>query len=191
MPAAIELWASGLAIIYVVLAARNSAWCWPFALISSCLWAWQVWFAYDLLFDAGLNIFYAVMAIWGAWRWWKKDNAPSEERISTFTLQQHGLIIGFGVSLSLLLGYIASTTTVAAMTYLDALTTVFSVLATFMLIERKLENWMYLLVMDILYVYLYVQRGSLVFAALFVVYCVLAVVGFFAWRKIMRVQAIE
>lgn len=191
MPPAIELWACVLAVIYVVLAARNSAWCWPFAFVSSCLWAWQVWFAYDLLFDAGLNVFYAVMAIWGAWRWWKRADDPAEDLITTFTPKQHGLIIGFGVSLSLLLGYMAVNLTSAAMTYLDALTTVFSVFATFMLIERKLENWIYLLIMDVLYVYLYIQRGSVVFAGLFVIYCVLAIGGFFAWKKLMRTQTTE
>ncbi len=184
MPPLIEWWAVGLAIIYVVLAAKNSAWCWPFAFISSCLWAWQVWFAYDLLFDAGLNIFYAIMALWGAWRWQSQANEETGKSITTLSVRQHLFVIGFGVSLSLILGYIASQTTGAAMSYLDALTTVFSIMATFMLIERKLENWIYLLVMDVLYIYLYLQRGSMIFAALFVVYCILAVVGFMTWKKI-------
>ena len=175
-------------MIYVVMAARNSAWCWPFAFISSCLWAWQVWFAYNLLFDAGLNIFYAVMAIWGLWLWWKTDGTTAEKPITSLTTKQHMLLIGFGVSVSLLLGYIASVTTTAAMSYLDALTTVFSVMATFMLIERKIENWIYLLVMDIIYVYLYIQRGSLIFAALFAVFCVLAILGYFSWKRIHRTQ---
>lgn len=128
------------------------------------------------------------MAIWGAWRWWKNADGSTDVLMSSVTTQQHGLFIGFGVSLSLLLGYIASVTTVAAMTYLDALTTVFSVLGTFMLIERKVESWIYLLVMDIIYVYLYIQRGSLIFAGLFVVYCVLAVVGYLNWKKIKHAQ---
>jgi len=188
IPPAIEWWATGLAVVYIVLAARNSAWCWPFAFVSSCLWAWQVWFAYDLIFDAGLNIFYAIMAIWGAWRWLKSKGEDPEVLISTLPVKQHILIIGFGVSLSILLGYIASVSTVAAMTYLDSLTTVFSVMATFMLIERKAESWIYLFVMDIIYVYLYVERGSLIFAILFVIYCVLALVGYFNWKKIERTQ---
>lgn len=188
MPAAIELWACALAILYVILAARNSAWCWPFAFVSSCLWAWQVWFTYDLLFDAALNVFYAVMAIWGAWRWWRQHDSNTDVQISTFSWSQHALIIGFGVSLTLVLGYVAAQTTAASMTYLDALTTIFSIFATFMLIERKLENWIYLLVMDILYVYLYIQRGSLIFAGLFAVYCLLAVVGYMQWKKMQRTQ---
>jgi len=189
-PPLIEWWAFALAIIYVILAARNSEWCWPFAFVSSCLWAWQVWFAYDLLFDAALNVFYAVMAIWGAWRWWRQDDTNTNVQISTFSWSQHALIIGFGVSLTFVLGYVAAQISLAAMTYLDAFTTVFSVFATFMLIERKLENWLYLLVMDVLYVYLYLQRGSLVFAGLFVIYCILAIAGFVSWRKMQRAQKV-
>ena len=188
IPPAIEWWAVGLAIIYVILAARNSAWCWPFAFVSSCLWAWQVWFAYNLLFDAALNIFYAAMAIWGAWRWWYSTGQRSDDSITSMSTRQHLLAIGFGVSSSILLGYIASVSTIAALSYLDALTTVFSIMATFMLIERKLENWIYFLVMDILYVYLYLDRGSLIFAILFVVYCIMAAIGYVNWKKIRATQ---
>ncbi len=190
MPPAIEWWAVGLAIIYVILAARNSAWCWPFAFVSSCLWAWQVWFAYSLLFDAALNIFYAVMAIWGAWRWLTHAGGHTDDSITTISTKQHLLTIGFGVSASILLGYFASVTTIAALSYLDALTTVFSIMATLMLIERKLENWIYFLVMDIIYVYLYLDRGSVIFAGLFVVYCIMAVIGYLNWKKIRANQVI-
>ena len=70
----------------------------------------------------------------------------------------------------------------AALPTLDAATTVFSVLATFLLIGRRLGNWLYFFVVDLVYVYVYLDRGSLIFAATFLVYAVMAVYGYRAWR---------
>ena len=183
---AIELVAVATALVYVVLAARNSDWCWPFGFVSSCLWAYQVWVAYDLLFDMLLNSFYAVMAVigWIRWRSSNSNTAKKQATISESTLREHLLLILGGVALSALLAVLAEAYTSAQFAFVDALTTVGSVIGTVLLIRRKLSNWLYLLAMDIIYVWLYLERGSPLFAGLFVVYCVLAVYGYLHWRAI-------
>ena len=85
--------------------------------------------------------------------------------------------------LSGLVGYFFDEYTAAAATYLDAFTTVFSVIITFMVIQKKLENWLYWLVVDSVYVYLYASRGGYLFALLFLVYLVIVVMGWIRWRK--------
>ncbi len=190
--AAIEVIAVVLALVYVVLASLNSPWCWPFAFVSSALVSYQVWFAYRLLFDAGLNIFYAAMAVVGLWRWQTRRAARGPERVKPITalsLREHAYIIAGGLAVSLLCGVLAQAYTKVSFPYLDALTTVFSVVGTFLLVERKLENWLYLLAMDVLYVYLYSAKGSALFAGLFVVYTLLAGVGYYNWRR-LRMEAV-
>lgn len=152
------------------------------------LWAYQVWTAYGLLFDTVLNAFYAVMAIVGFWRWFMagriRESAVAVTPpllVTRMSLRHHTLCIGLGLLLSGALWVLAKAYTTAELPGPDAVTTVFSILATFLLIERKLENWLYLLVMDLAYVLIYFERGSIVFAGTFILYAVLAIVGYRTW----------
>lgn len=183
---AIEWLACALSFAYVYLAAKNSVWCWPLAFLGSCLWAWEVWTAYDLVFDTALNVFYAAMAVVGLLRWARADEAGTSGAlpISRMRRTDHLALIAQGslITFALFAGAMSYFPT-AAMPALDAATTVFSVLATFLLIGRRLENWLYFLVVDLVYVYIYLERGSVIFAATFVIYAVMAVYGYRAWRK--------
>ncbi len=194
---AIEWWACGLAFVYVALAARNSVWCWPFAFVSSLLWAHRVWFEYGLLFDAVLNLFYAAMAIIGLMRWlnlFRREGAFAKTSgeslaISRMESREHLRLIATGLALTGGLYVLAKAYTTAQLAGLDAITTVFSVLATFLLIDRRLENWLYFVVVDAVYVWIYLDRGSVVFALTFVIYTVMAVVGWRSWSSEARVEA--
>lgn len=184
----IEWSAVVLALGYVVLAARNSPWCWPLAFVSSCLWAYQVYAAYALYFDAALNAFYAVMAIVGAVQWLRGGAGGEPLPITRLPLSTHAAWIGGGLAATGLAWVLAEAYTDAARPLADALTTVFSVIGTILLVRRVVDNWLYLLAMDLVYVWLYLERGSLLFAGLFVVYSVLAVVGYAAWLRELRVE---
>lgn len=187
----LEWGACGLSFAYVFLAARNTPWCWPFAFIGSCVWAYQVWTAYDLWFDTLLNIFYAVMALVG-WAKWLERDEPSVEilPVTRMSLGEHARVIGLGTVLSVGFAVWAQRYTNAALAGPDAVTTVFSVLGTFLLIGRRLENWLYFVVIDLAYVWIYLERGSVVFAVTFAIYAGMAVYGYSAWRRglLMRVD---
>ena len=182
---AVEWAACGLSLAYVYLAARNSVWCWPLAFVGSCLWAWQVWTAYDLLFDTALNVFYAGMALVGLWRWRRGDREDAALPITRVPPRGHALVIGAGLALSVALALWAEYYTDAALPALDAATTVFSVLATYLLIGRRLGNWLYFVVIDLAYVYIYLERGSVIFAVTFGIYAAMAAYGYRAWRREM------
>lgn len=181
---AIEVAAVTLALVYVVLAARDSAWCWPPAFVSSGLWAYQVFVAYDLYFDAALNVFYALMAVAGLWRWSRGDPGADANPITSMSAREHLAWITAGAVATAACVVLAKAYPAAAMPLADATTTVYSVIGTILLIERRLENWLYLLAMDVVYVWLYWERGTPLFAGLFAVYCVLAVVGYVSWRRL-------
>ena len=65
-----------LAIAYVLLAARQSAWCWLAALTSTAIYTWLFW-QVALPFQSALNLFYMVMAVYGYWQWHHK---PGEDK---------------------------------------------------------------------------------------------------------------
>lgn len=171
------------AIIYLFLASKENAWCWFFGIISCVFWAWAAYFLYDLYIDTLLQIFYVAISFLGIYRWRYGDDKKKSLPISRLSTQDHLFIIIGGLGLSYVFGWLFSTYTSAAATYIDAFTTIFSVITTFMVINKKLENWIYWFVIDVVYVYLYWTRGSTLFSLLFVIYLFIVISGWKDWLK--------
>jgi len=184
---AVEWIATITALFYVGLAAKESVWCWFFGIISCTIWAYITFTSYNLYLDAGLNVFYVLMGFWGIYQWQYGSSQKAELPISRMTQSQHARILVVGAVLGLLFGYFFDTYTPAAATYLDAFTTVFAIIATFLVVQKKLENWWYWVVIDAVYVYLYITRGAYLFAVVYLVYTVIAVFGYFSWKKNSKV----
>ena len=176
-------------VLYLVLAIRESLWCWPAAFMSSMLTI-VVMFGVRLYSEAALNVFYAAIAVYGwyQWRYGGRRSGESELPISVWPLKNHMLAIGGSVALSAALGWLMSRHTDAAYPYLDAFVTVSSIVTTYMVARKLLENWLYWLVVDSLSMYLYWQRGLNLYVGLFGIYLVLVVIGLVRWHRDWRAQ---
>ncbi|MEO1626188.1 MAG: nicotinamide riboside transporter PnuC [Bacteroidota bacterium] len=173
-------------IIYVILAARESVWCWPWGIVSSSLWAYGTLVLYSLYADFGLQLFYVLMGCIGLYQWRFGSGGGRELAISRMSWRDHLQLVGLGVLLGLFFGYFFANYTQAAATYADAFTTSFSILATFLVIQKKLENWLYWIVTDLAYVALYVERGAKLYAALMILYTLIAIFGYEQWKKHLK-----
>lgn len=171
------------AIFYVVLAARENTWCWFWGIISCSLWAYASFFFYDLWLDALLQVFYVAMGFAGLYRWKFGRQSQNPLPITRMWWMHHVHIILVGGVMAFFFGYFFDEYTPAAATYLDAFTTVFSIITTFILVQKKLENWLYWVVIDASYAYLYASRGAYLFAVLMVAYTIIAALAFFRWRR--------
>ena len=80
-------------------------------------------------------------------------------------------------------GYLLSENTTAALPYVDAFTTWYAVVTTYMVTKKILENWGYWFVIDSVSVYLYYSRGLYLTALLFVAYLIIIVFGYLKWKK--------
>lgn len=172
------------ALLYVILAARENIWCWFWGIISCSLWAYASWQFYGLWLDAGLQVFYVIMAFIGLYQW--KFKVREEEEIKPTTRmsrREHLRVWAVTLPATAVFGYFFANYTPAAATYADAFTTMLSVMATFLLVEKKLENWLYWILADSLYVALYTRQGAYLFALLMVAYVVIAVFGYFNWKR--------
>ena len=176
-------------IVYVILAAKENIWCWPFGLISVIL-AFVVYIDPEvrLYSDATLQVYYMGMSIYG-WIAWRKRDTPQTTAtalpIHTWGSTQHLLTFAVGSALALLLGYFWTWMN-AALPYIDAFTTSFSIIATYMVARKILENWLYWIVIDTVCIFVYLHRGLYLFALLFLIYCIIAVYGYINWRKQMN-----
>jgi len=180
----IQILAFLFALVYIFLAAKNSIACWIFGICSSGLWAYEAWFEYDLLYDSLLNLFYVVMGGIGWWQWMQKKSEGGQFGIIRLSITTHLYILLFGSVLSLLAAFIAEAYTNASLPFIDAPTTVFSIIATFLLIKKDIGNWVYWIIVDTIYIGIYIQKGALLFAILFGIYTVMAIVGWKNWQKL-------
>ena len=185
-----ESWAVIFGTIYIVLVLRENVWCWFWGILSCSLWAWASFNLYNLYVDAILNIFYVLMGFLGIYQWKFGGKEKKALPITQLSVNQHIMIVAGGLILTVIFGFIFDKFTEAEKTYLDSFTTAFAIFATFMTIQKKLDNWVYWIVVDVLYVYIYGMQGAVLFMALYIIYCIIAVRGFFEWRKTMRLAKI-
>ncbi|MFT5861118.1 MAG: nicotinamide mononucleotide transporter [Flavobacteriaceae bacterium] len=172
------------AVAYVILAARKNILCWIFALLSSAIYVYLCIIG-KLYIEAILSLFYVVMAVvgWIAW-----NAATADDRIHTWKINKHLINITISGVLAYLLGLSFDLWTDQAFPYIDAFTTVFSLSATFMIVRKVLENWIYWIAIDLASIYLYHDRGYTLTSVLFAIYTLLAIVGFYSWRKSYKQQ---
>ena len=168
-------------ILYVVLAVKENIWCWGAALISVSLYIY-ICFSAQLYPETGLQGFYFIMAIIGYYMW----NKENKEEIKEWSEIKHLLIILLGAILTFFMGFYFSTYTNSQMPIIDSFTTVFSIIATYMVIKKVLGNWLYWIVIDAVSVYLYFNRDLHLTSLLFIAYTIIAIFGYFSWMKKMK-----
>jgi len=174
----IESLAVFFSLLYVILATKENIWCWGAALISVSLYIYICYTA-KLYPETGLQIFYLIMAIIGYFTWNKK----SKEEIKEWSEFKHLIVITLGALFSFIMGFYFFTYTDSAMPIIDSLTTVFSIIATYMVVKKVLGNWLYWIVIDLLSVYMYFHRDLHLTSLLFIAYTTIAVYGYMSWSK--------
>jgi nicotinamide mononucleotide transporter len=176
----IELSAVILAVAYLLLAVKQNIACWYAAFVSTAIFLhvfWQV----HLYMEAGLQVFYLVMAVYGWHSWRKQENQPTRQVI-TWPWQYHVIAISIITIATLASGYLLSDTN-QRLGYIDSFTTWGAVVTTIMVVWKILENWLYWLVIDSVAIYLYLDRELYFTALLFAVYIVIIFFGYFSWRR--------
>lgn len=187
---AMPLWevaAVVLGIAYVILAAKQSLWCWVAGFFSTLIYTILFWEG-QLLSSALLNFYYMGMAIYGFILWKRGDNNEDTLSVTTWTLQKHLFAISGAFLTAMLVGYLLHNYTDARLPYLDASVMIFSVLATWMLAHKILENWLYWILVDSAAIILYWSTGYYVTIILFIVYVLLSLYGYQSWKKSKKVQ---
>ncbi len=177
-----EFIAMVLSVAYLVLAVRQSIWCWAAAFISTAIYTW-VFMEARLYMDSGLQLFYMLMAIYGWSQWRHHEGGKQDLEITARPVVWHATAVAVVLATSLLSGFLLDRYTAAAFPFLDSLTTWASVFATWMVARKVLENWAYWIAIDSLSVYLYFSRELYLTVFLFVIYVLIAVVGWRKWRK--------
>ncbi|MEP7320577.1 MAG: nicotinamide riboside transporter PnuC [Saprospiraceae bacterium] len=171
-------------LLYIYFASKNKAICWPLGILSSGLWAYASWFQLHLLSDSVLQIIYVLLGFWG-WYQWHISQQKQSISVSTLSYKRMTIYIWISVLVSIGLGIIMKKTS-AAFPMTDAAISVFSITATILLIQQKIENWLLWICINLVSIPMFIVRGGHLFAVLFFIYFILSFRGWFAWRKILK-----
>ncbi|MFQ3245096.1 MAG: nicotinamide mononucleotide transporter [Arenicella sp.] len=177
----IEVIAVTFGLLYIIFAAKENIWCWPAGFVGTGTSIYLFWDG-SLYMESALNVYYLVMAIVGWWQWQYGSREKSMLEIRSLLLKEHVSIILLIAVLTLISGYLLSNNTDAALPYLDSFTTWSAVITTWMVARKILENWLYWIVINSASIYLYSDRGFLLYAVLFALYVVIAIIGYRQWR---------
>ena len=180
----LESAAALLALAYVLLAIKEDRKCWYAAILSSTLYI-AVFYDARLYLEAGLQIFFIVLAFLGLKKWQSRI-AKQESKIHYISLKKHLTLIALTTSISICLGFIIAQNTNADLPYLDALITCFSVMTTYLVAEKIIENWLYWIVIDTVACLVYFYKGLNLTAILFFLYTILAIRGYQKWQKVLN-----
>lgn len=185
-----ELLGAFLGIVYLYFSVRQKVWLWPIGILSSSFYIF-VFFRSQLYADMSLNVYYLVVSIYGWYHWLtRKDNSTHESiKITLLSLKAWGislvLLVFFTVLLALALIYIPQKIglTPSAVPWWDAFITSGSIIATWMLARKILEQWLWWIVIDAIAVGVFFYKELYFTVILFVVNTSIAVVGYINWRK--------
>jgi nicotinamide mononucleotide transporter len=184
----IEVIAVFLALVYLVLAAYQNSWCWLAAAISSVLYI-KICFDAKLFIETGLQFFYLIMAIVGYFQWQKQNpTLKDDQQIINLSFKSWIQAILICSIISFVMAFWFQQNTNAKLPWLDAPVTVFSVWATWLVIKKVLQNWLLWIVIDSVAIYIYTQRALHITALLYALYTMLAIIGYFKWKKAQQIS---
>lgn len=188
----LELAAVVFAMAYLLLAVRENVLCWLFALLSTAIYTVLFWDV-SLLMESALNVYYMAMAVYGWYQWTgggsKDDSQHHALQVQSMSGRQHAAVVVTIAVLCFASGYLLTEHSGAAWPYVDSFTTWASVITTYLVARKYLQNWLYWIVIDTVSIPLYIERGLHLTALLFVAYVVIAVIGYFKWRDHMSAEA--
>jgi nicotinamide mononucleotide transporter len=168
----------------VWLTVRQSQWCWPVGMVNVAFYAY-VFFHAKLYADAVLQVVYFAMAVYGWWAW---RHGGALHGALPVGRAPRAVLAGLGAAgsaLTVSAGTLLDRFTDASFPLLDAGTTAFSLVAQVLTTRKWIESWAIWIVVDAVYVYMYVAKELYATAVLYAVFLAMAVAGWRAWRGVL------
>ncbi len=181
----IELVGALISAWAVWLTTRRRPWCWPVGLLSVLIYG-GVFVDAKLYSDALLQLAFAGLIIYGWRRWLQNLGDDGRVKVAVLPRRQAAGHLLIGVVAAIVLGYSMHRWTDAALPWLDAALTAFSLVAQWWQGRRHIAAWWLWIVVDVIYVGEYIYKHLLITSALYVGFVVLAVIGLRTWQAAAR-----
>ena len=179
---AIEIIAVLLGIANILLIIRRSVWNFPVAIAMVALY-FVIFREAKLYSDAGLQVFFAAVNLYGWWSWTRSKAGAGEIAVRRLPAAGYALWIAGSVAAIWAWGAIMGSYTQTSYPYWDASAAMLSVAGQILMTRRFTENWHWWIVVNLISIPLYVTKELYLTAGLYGVFLVLAIAGLIEWRK--------
>lgn len=183
----IELLGSALSIIYLYLSIKQKASLWIFGFLCSSLYV-VVFFQSKFYADMSLQFYYLGVSVFG-WISWKAGNPENRKElpVKRTTPLSGAIILVIALVLYFLYYFILSEYTDSPLPKADSFTTALSIVATWMLARKMIEHWWLWIIVDSVSAGLYFYKALYPTAILFVIYTIMAFIGYQQWKKSLQI----
>ncbi|MDO5665765.1 MAG: nicotinamide riboside transporter PnuC [Bacteroidia bacterium] len=188
----IELIAALLGIISVWYARKENILVFPFGIINVAIYVY-ICFAARLYANAGINVVYLISNIYGWYMWSRVDENSQKLQIKRNTSKQNVIvwiaIVLIYIGVFFLLRYVNRTDMdyiQSYLPYIDSFNTAFFLVATILMALKKLENWLFWIIGNIVSIPIFASQGLYFTSAQYAVFLVLAILGYRGWRRKME-----
>lgn len=178
----IEVVAVVFGLLAVWLTVRQNIWCWPAGLVQVCLYIW-IFYDVKLYSDLILHIIYVGVQMFGWYHWLHGGVEKNLLHVSNLDIREIGFFSVVTVFGTMGWGYLMASTTDAAVPYGDAFTTAASLVAMWLQAQKKLESWIFWIIVDVVAIGIYWFKELYLTSGLYAVFLVMCVVGYTSWKQ--------
>lgn len=177
----VEWIAFAFGLLQVILAWKNKTSNFYAGILSVSMYSY-VFYRYHLFAESILNVYYFLASVAGIF-WWNKQQQTSISRTTAIEWKKSVAIALFAFFVLLI---VLTTFTDSTVPYADAAVTAIAWTGTWLLLKRKLENWLVLNLSNLIAVPLQLYKGLVLTSVLTLVYIIIGMVGYYSWKKIIN-----
>lgn len=178
----IEITAAISGFICIFLLIKGNIWNFAFGFVQVTLYVW-VFYQAKLYSDTGLHVIYMALQIYGWWHWSKHLATPTRVSVKSMSNKNLAVYSLIAVLSAVLLGTVMRTYTDASFAYADAFTTCASLIAFLLMTRRYVVNWLFWIVVDVVAIGVYFQKGLYPTVILYGCFLIMAIIGLYSWHK--------
>ena len=182
----LELFAVIMNITSVVYAKRNNILVYPTGLIGTGIFVF-ILLNFSLLGDTIINAYFFSMSIYGWYFWSRKKDEVFINQVSTINRNEikYLFILAFSSLISIYFVYDYFDKWNNWTAYVDNITTAIFFVAMWLMARRKIESWIFWIIGDLITVPLYFYKGLTISSIQYIIFLILAVLGYISWKKIL------
>ncbi|GGX07961.1 nicotinamide riboside transporter PnuC [Aquimarina muelleri] len=180
----LEIIAAIFGLLSVLFAWGNKIWVYPTGIISTAIYVYLL-LQWSLLGDMMINVYYFIMSIYGWYVWTLKIDDTRVTPISRTTIEEKNIaIIIFVMTLLFVFGvYVVFDKWKGWTPYVDTITTAIFFVGMWLMAKRKIENWIFWIIGDIISIPLYFYKGFTLTSFQYLLFTIIAIFGYLSWKK--------
>lgn len=188
----LEITGAIFGLLSVWFAKKDNILVFPTGLVSTFIYAYLLW-QWELLGDSMINVYYFVMSIYGWYHWTRKKGSQVEFPIAVMNNKEKGIavVLFTATIIFVVLVYFYFNKFTNWYSYIDTFLTAIFFVGMWLMAKRKIENWIFWILGDIISIPLYFAKGFTFTSLQYLIFTIVAIYGYSEWKKILNNSTVQ